>query len=97
MEMGSGTVCIYRSLESSGQVCDNEFGRNLALVAMKMFPHVIYFIKKFHKFCTLNVICMDNTSVNCITLQHEKGLFPLTLTGHTMLFYLIPDSMVTNL
>jgi hypothetical protein len=41
--------------------------------------------KKFYKFCTFNAICEGNAAINCITIQHKKGLFPSTLTGHTAL------------
>jgi hypothetical protein len=56
------------------------FGRNLDSVTMKMFSHLIYFIKKFYKFCTFNTICKDHGAINCITIQHKKGSFPSTLT-----------------
>jgi hypothetical protein len=78
---GLALSVFCRSLESNGQFCVNEFGRNLASVAMKMLSHLIRFIKKFHKFCAFNVICMDDAAVNCITVQHKKGSFPSTLTG----------------
>jgi hypothetical protein len=41
--------------------------------------------KKFCKCCDLNVICKDNNAINYITFQHQKGLFPSTLTGHICL------------
>jgi hypothetical protein len=44
-----------------------------------------YFVEKFYKCCTFIAISKDNTAVNCITFQHKKGVFPLTLTGHFML------------
>jgi hypothetical protein len=62
-----------------------KFGRNLASVAAKMFSRFIYFRKKFYKFRTSNAICKDNAAINCITLQHRKRSFQLTLTGHTTL------------
>jgi hypothetical protein len=52
------------SLESSGRFCVGAFGRNLASVAVKMFSHLIYFMKKFYKFCTFNTICKDNAAIN---------------------------------
>jgi hypothetical protein len=70
-------------VESGGQFCFGAFGWNLASVAMKMFSHLTYFIKKFYKFCTFNAICKYNVATNRITIQHKKGSFPLTLTGHT--------------
>jgi hypothetical protein len=57
---GYGTVCIWQESGLRQSVlcwCD---GRNLASVAMKMFSHLIYFIKKFYTFCTFNMICKDN-------------------------------------
>jgi hypothetical protein len=74
--------CVFcRGLESDS-FAFGAFGRNLASVAVKMFSHLIYFIKKFYKFCTFNVICKDNAVVNCITVQHKKGS---PLTGRTTL------------
>jgi len=48
------------SLESGDRVCVDTFGRNLVSVSVKMFSRLIYFIKKFYEFCTLNVISKDN-------------------------------------
>jgi hypothetical protein len=48
---------VWQSLETGSQYCVGAFGRNLALVTMKIFSHFIYFIKKFYKFCTFNAIC----------------------------------------
>jgi hypothetical protein len=72
------------SMETGGLFCVGAFGRNLASVTMKMFSHLIYFIKKFYKCHTLNAICKDNAAINCITVQ-QKNSFPSSLTGHTML------------
>jgi hypothetical protein len=44
---------------------------------------------KFYTFFTFNVICKDNAAINCITVEHIKGSFPSTLTGHTTLVYAI--------
>jgi hypothetical protein len=74
-----------RSLESGVRFCVGAFGRNLATVAVKMFPHLICIIKKFYKLCTFDAICKDNAAMNCITVQHRKCSFPSTLTGHTKL------------
>jgi hypothetical protein len=35
-------------MESDGRVCGGAFGRNLASVVVKMFSHLIYFLKKFY-------------------------------------------------
>jgi hypothetical protein len=59
------------------------FGRNLASVALKMFSDFVYFTKKFYKFYAFSAICRDNSAINYITVQHKKGSFPSTLTGHT--------------
>jgi hypothetical protein len=37
-------------------------------VAVKMFTHLLYFIKKIYKFCTFSVICNDNAEINFITV-----------------------------
>jgi hypothetical protein len=31
---------------------------------LKMFSRLIYFVKKFYKFCTLNAIYKDNAAIN---------------------------------
>jgi hypothetical protein len=56
-------------LESGGRFCVRAFGRNMASVAVKMFSHLIQFIKKFYKFSIFNAICKDNAAINCITVQ----------------------------
>jgi hypothetical protein len=80
-------------LESGGRFCVGAFGRNLASVAVKMFSHLIYFIKKFHTFCTFNAIFKDSAALNCITVQNKEGPFPSNLSGHTTLVYLIKRMM----
>jgi hypothetical protein len=71
---------FFRSLESGGWFCVGAFGRNLASVTMKMFSHLIHFIKKFYKFCTFNTICKDNAAINYITVS----TLPSTLMGHML-------------
>jgi hypothetical protein len=61
------------SLESGGRFCVGALGRNLDSVAVKNFSHLIYFIKKFYKFYTFNVICKDNSAINCITVKDKKN------------------------
>jgi hypothetical protein len=41
--LGYGGACggVWQNLESCCRFCVDEFGRNLASVAMKMFPHLI--------------------------------------------------------
>jgi hypothetical protein len=79
---------VWRRMNLAGvcwRSCVCAFGRSLASVALKMFSHVIYFVKKCYKCCTLNAICKDNAAINCVNVQQNKGPFPSTLTGHTTL------------
>jgi hypothetical protein len=71
--------------DSGGRFCVGVFGKNLAPVSVKMFSHLICFLKKFYisLLCTLNTICKDNAAINCITV-HTKRLNLSTLTGHTL-------------
>jgi hypothetical protein len=66
----SGGVCLWR--ESGGRFCVGAFGRNLVSFAVKIFPHLIYFIKKFYKFCTFNAICKDNAAINFFCSTQKK-------------------------
>jgi hypothetical protein len=65
----SPTYHKYKSAHNStyvgGKFCASVFGRNLALVTVKMFPHLIFFTTAFYKFCTFNAICKDNAAINC--------------------------------
>jgi hypothetical protein len=77
--VGSGGVCLW---QESGFSCrEDVFTFNL-------------FIKKFYKFCTFSAIFKDNAAINCITVQHKKGSFPSTLTGHTLLLLKIRNNIV---
>jgi hypothetical protein len=71
-------------LESTGRLSVSAFGTDLATVALKMFSHLIYFIKKFNKFCTFRAISENNAETDCISVQHKKDSFPSTSTGHTL-------------
>jgi hypothetical protein len=62
---GSQRLARVWNMESGGLFCVGAFGRNLASVAVKMFSHLIYFLKKFYKCCTFNAICRDNAATNC--------------------------------
>jgi hypothetical protein len=98
-EVGSGGVCVWReyrvwSQESGSPFCVGAFGRNLASVAVKMFSHLIYFIKTFYNFCAFSVICKDNAAISCITVQHKKGFIRVNFDGHTTLVNLIIDVMM---
>jgi hypothetical protein len=53
------------SLESGCRVV--AFGRNVALVAVEMFSHLISFLKEMYRFNTFNAICVVNAEVKCIT------------------------------
>jgi hypothetical protein len=53
---------------------------------VKVFSHLIHFIKKFYRFGTFSAICKYNAVINCINVQHKNDSFTLTLTGHTTLF-----------
>jgi hypothetical protein len=70
--------CLWWCLRLAGvwgqavRFCVGAFGRNLDLVAVKMFSHLIDFIKKLYKCCTFNTIWKDNAAINCITVQHKK-------------------------
>jgi hypothetical protein len=85
---GYGGVCggVWRSLrmarvwslESGGRFCVGEIGGNLETVAMSMFPHLIYFEKKFY---TFNVICKDNDAINYITVQHKERFIFVKFNG----------------
>jgi hypothetical protein len=71
-----------RSLESGGQFCVGAFGKNLASVAVKMFSYLIYFTKKFYKFCSFNAICKDNAAISCIRLcSSQKVFIPVNFHG----------------
>jgi hypothetical protein len=53
-------------------------------VAVKIFSHLISFIKKFCK-CTYNAIFKDNAAINCVTVHHKSGSIRSAFTGHTIL------------
>jgi hypothetical protein len=66
---------VWRSLESGGRFCVRAFGKNLTSVAEKMFTHLIYFLKKFYKFCTFNAIFKENDAINFIRLLFNANKF----------------------
>jgi hypothetical protein len=49
------------------------------------FLYLIYFLKKFNMFCTFNVICKANATINGVTFQHKEGTFLSTLMDDNML------------
>jgi hypothetical protein len=62
------------------------FGRNLTSMIVKMCSHLTNYTKKFYKFCTFNAIRKYNAAKHCITVQHKKCSFPLTLTAYSYTF-----------
>jgi hypothetical protein len=92
--VGSGGVCVWR--ESGGRFWVSAFGRNLALIAVEMFSHLIQFIKKFYKFCIFNAICKDNAAINCITVQRKKKLIPVNFDGSYYASYIFLVATYTS-
>jgi hypothetical protein len=66
-------------LESGDRFCVGVNDRNLAAVVVKMFSHLIFFIKAVCRFCAFNAICEDIAAVNCVTFQHKKVSFSSVL------------------
>jgi hypothetical protein len=60
------------SLEACGRFCVGAFGRNLSSIAVNMFSHLIYFIKKFSKFCTFSAICKGNVAIIVLLFGTES-------------------------
>jgi hypothetical protein len=77
----------FCNLQSGGRVCVRALGRNLASVAVKMFSHLIQFIKEYYKFCTFNGIWKDNATINCI--NNTNRLIPIKFDGpyYTSMLY----------
>jgi hypothetical protein len=71
-------------LGSQALGCVGACGRNMTSTGEKKLTYLIYFIKLFYKFCTFNVICNDNSAINCITVHHKKVSLLSTLMGHTL-------------
>jgi hypothetical protein len=61
--VGCNRLCIWKESGVRQSVLCSKFDRNLVSVTMKMFSHLIYFMKKFYKFCTSNVICKYNAAI----------------------------------
>jgi hypothetical protein len=51
----------------------------VALVAMKMFSHLMYFVNEFQKFCVFNAICKDNTAGNSVCVNTQVYLVAVFL------------------
>jgi hypothetical protein len=71
---------ILRSLRLAGVrsqavgVCFGAFDRNLVSVVVKMFSHLIKFIKKCYKCCIFNAICRDNILINYTSYATQQKL-----------------------
>lgn len=65
---GSAYRRAWRSLESGGRCFVGAFDKNIGLVAVKMFSHLIYYIKVSHNFSTFNVFWKVNSVINCIII-----------------------------
>jgi hypothetical protein len=74
---GLAQCAFGESLESGGRFHVDAFGRSLTSVAVKMFPHLIYFEKKIYEWCTFNAICKDNAILKSIrpTVQRKNTPF----------------------
>jgi hypothetical protein len=81
--VGSAGVCVWLDSGPDGRLNDIAFGRNLASVAVKMLPHLIYLIKELCTFLRSTRFA-NNAAINYITVQHKKVSLPSTLTGHTL-------------
>jgi hypothetical protein len=49
-----------------------------------VFTFYLLHTEIFRKLCAFSAICKDNAAINCTTVQHKRGAFPSTLTGHTL-------------
>jgi hypothetical protein len=78
--VGSGGVCMWWA--SGCQFCVGPFGRNLALLAFVLvsFNNGVWSSQNGSRAS----FCKDNAVINCVTLQHKKGSFSSTLTGHML-------------
>jgi hypothetical protein len=56
--------------------CGGAFGRNLASAAMRMFSHLIYFMRTFYEFCTLKSICKHSAIIIVDALRLKPVSFP---------------------
>jgi hypothetical protein len=70
--VGYGRVCVYWKYGVRRSVLCSCVRRRMTSVAVKMFSYLIYFTKKFHKFCIFNSIFKDTGAINHITLQHKR-------------------------
>jgi hypothetical protein len=66
----------------------------MASDAIKLFSQLIYFINKVYKCCTFSTVRKCDSTLNCLTLQHNNVLFLYTLMGHTKIYILIYIAVV---
>jgi hypothetical protein len=80
--VGSGGVCFasFCSFKLGRQFCVGAFGRSMASVAVKLFSCVIYFKKKFYKYCTFNEIFQDNVA-NILYYCSTQKFIPINFHG----------------
>jgi hypothetical protein len=74
----SGGSPFREDVESGDRFYVGAPRRNLALFVVKVFPYLIYFLKKCYK-CTFSAICKDSDLVNCINFQSDKVHYPQIL------------------
>jgi hypothetical protein len=68
-------VCVWRKSGVRRSFFVGVFGRNLVLVAVKMFSSLISSKNEFYKCGIFNAIRKDSAAINYITLQHEEYPF----------------------
>jgi hypothetical protein len=90
----NGGICVgvWRSFwlaECTCPICVGAFGTNLSSF-VKIFWHLIYFIKIFNALFAFNAPCKSNAAMNIITAhQKKKNSSPSNMTGHTLGYYVI--------
>jgi hypothetical protein len=67
------------SLESDGRFCIRAFSGTW-LQPLRRFSTFYLFYKEILEILYFNVICKDNSAVNCITVQHKKFI-PVNFDG----------------
>jgi hypothetical protein len=60
-------------MESGGLFCVGVFGRNVASFAVKLGSDLIWFTKKFYKYCIFNAICKDSSAINEIHVRRKNA------------------------
>jgi hypothetical protein len=67
--VGLKAACMSLETGSGSRFCVRAFDRNLAPITVKFLSHLIYIIKKYHKFFTFIAIYKDNATINYITTE----------------------------